>query len=45
MKGRGAKNWLLLKHRDDSARTGYDLLGQSSASVLSGRSLDEIAKG
>jgi bifunctional non-homologous end joining protein LigD len=45
MKGRGAKNWLLLKHRDDNARTGYDLLGERSASVLSGRSLDEIAKG
>ncbi len=45
MKGRGAKNWLLLKHRDDGARTGYDLLGESPDSVLSGRSLDEIAKG
>lgn len=45
MKGRGDKNWLLLKHRDDNARAGYDLLGESPVSVLSGRSLDEIAKG
>jgi bifunctional non-homologous end joining protein LigD len=45
MKGRGAENWLLLKHRDESARSGYDLVGEAPDSVLSGRSLDQIAKG
>jgi bifunctional non-homologous end joining protein LigD len=45
MKGRGIENWLLLKHRDKSARSGYDLVGEAPDSVLSGRSLDQIAKG
>jgi hypothetical protein len=45
MKGRGIENWLLLKHRDESARSGYDLVGEAPDSVLSGRSLDQIAKG
>lgn len=43
MKGRGRKNWLLLKHRDQSARPGYSVVEASPGSVLSGRSLQEIA--
>ena len=45
MKGRGEKNWLLLKHRDGSARPGESIIEKAPDSVLSGRTLDEIAKG
>ena len=44
MKGRGPKNWLLLKHRDGSARPGYELTAEEPDSVLSGRTLEEIAE-
>ena len=37
-------NWLLIKHRDDDARDGDDLL-KDPESIASGRSLDEIAAG
>ena len=43
MKGRGDKNWLLIKHRDDSARPGSNLTAEAPDSVATGRSLDEIA--
>lgn len=43
MKGRGDKNWLLLKHRDPSARPGVSVVNGSPDSVLSGRSLEQIA--
>ncbi len=43
MKGRGANNWLLLKHRDDSARPGYDIVKEAPNSAATGRSLEEIA--
>lgn len=45
MKGRGAKNWLLLKHRDKEARSGHSVVDTLPDSVLTGRSLDEIAGG
>jgi hypothetical protein len=44
MKGRGEKNWLLLKHRDDSARPGLSIIQEAPDSVLTGRRLDEIAE-
>jgi bifunctional non-homologous end joining protein LigD len=43
MKGRGDKNWLLVKHRDESARPGADILQEAPDSVATGRSLEEIA--
>lgn len=43
MKGRGEKNWLLIKHRDATARSGSSVTEDAPDSVASGRSLDEIA--
>jgi bifunctional non-homologous end joining protein LigD len=43
MKGRGEKNWLLLKHRDEAARPGVSVINEAPDSVASGRSLDQIA--
>ena len=34
--------WLLLKRRDDAARPGSDVVAELPASVLSGRTLDEL---
>jgi DNA ligase D-like protein (predicted 3'-phosphoesterase) len=34
--------WLLLKRRDDEARPGSDVASEQPASVLSGRTLDEL---
>ncbi len=38
-------SWLLIKHRDDSARSGNGLLQEDDRSVASGRTLEEIAAG
>ena len=43
MKGRGEKNWLLLKHRDDAARPGASILDEARDSVATGRTIEEIA--
>jgi bifunctional non-homologous end joining protein LigD len=45
MKGRGEKNWLLIKHRDGAARPGSSITQDAPDSVATGRSLDEIAAG
>lgn len=34
--------WLLVKRRDEHARPGYDVVVEEPASVLSGRTLDEL---
>jgi DNA ligase D-like protein (predicted 3'-phosphoesterase) len=34
--------WLLVKRRDDEARPGSDIVAEQPASVLSGRTLDEV---
>jgi DNA ligase D-like protein (predicted 3'-phosphoesterase) len=34
--------WLLVKRRDDEARPGSDIVAEQPASVLSGRTLDEL---
>jgi len=43
MKGRGKKNWLLLKHRDGAARPGSDITSEAPDSAATGRSLEQIA--
>jgi DNA ligase D-like protein (predicted 3'-phosphoesterase) len=41
----GAKSqWLLIKRRDVEARPGYDVAADQPASVLSGRTLDELLR-
>lgn len=44
MKGRGPKNWLLIKQRDDESRPAYSVTEQEPNSVATGRSLEEIAR-
>jgi bifunctional non-homologous end joining protein LigD len=43
MKGRGAKNWLLLKHKDEEARPGYDITAEMPDSAATARTIEEIA--
>jgi DNA ligase D-like protein (predicted 3'-phosphoesterase) len=43
--GRGVRSqWLLIKRRDDEARPGSDIVAEHPASVLSGRTLDEVLR-
>lgn len=37
--------WLLIKRSDDHARSGSDVVAEQPASVLSGRTLDELLRG
>ena len=42
----GAKaQWLLIKRRDEHARRGSDIVAERPGSVLTGRTLDEVAPG
>ncbi len=34
--------WLLIKRRDDAAQAGSDVVSEQTASVLSGKTLDEV---
>ena len=39
----GAKaQWLLIKRRDEQARSGSDVVAEQPCSVLSGRTLDDV---
>jgi bifunctional non-homologous end joining protein LigD len=42
MKGRGIKNWLLLKHKDEEARPGSDITAERPESVSSGRTIEQV---
>lgn len=42
---RGKAQWLLIKHRDESAQRGSDVVAGFDTSVLSGRAMEEIAEG
>jgi bifunctional non-homologous end joining protein LigD len=39
----GENNWLLIKHRDEAARPGSNIEAEAPDSVISGRSLEQIA--
>ena len=43
MKGRGEKNWLLIKHRDEAARPGASIVTEAPDSVATGRAIEQIA--
>lgn len=45
MKGRGEKNWLLIKHKDEDSRPGSAIVDEAPLSVSSGRSIEEVAVG
>jgi bifunctional non-homologous end joining protein LigD len=42
---RGRAQWLLIKHRDHLAMEGADIVAAVQTSVVSGRTMEEIAKG
>ena len=42
-KWQGENNWLLIKHRDDDARPGFNVEVEAPDSVATGRSLEQIA--
>ena len=45
-RGTGSKpQWLLIKHKDEFAEPGSDVVAENMTSVTTGRSMDEIAEG
>ena len=43
--GSSKPQWLLIKHRDEEARDDIDIVAETSTSVATGRTMDEIAAG
>jgi bifunctional non-homologous end joining protein LigD len=41
----GRPQWLLIKHRDEFARSDHDVVDEQTTSVTTGRSMEEIAGG
>lgn len=44
MKGKESKEWLLIKHKDDAVEKGDEFAAEDSKSVVSGRSMEQIAE-
>ena len=42
---RGRAQWLLIKHRDAFAKDGFDIVAAATTSIVTDRSMDEIAAG
>jgi bifunctional non-homologous end joining protein LigD len=42
---RGRAQWLLIKHRDQYAQDGFDVVEKATTSIVTGRTMDEIARG
>ena len=42
---RGRAQWLLIKHRDAFAKRGFDIVADANTSIVTGRTMDEIARG
>jgi len=40
----GRAQWLLIKHRDETADDSYDVTAEATTSVVSGRTMDEIGE-
>ena len=43
-RGKGKPAWLLIKHRDEAARPGSDIVAEETTSVATGRTMAEIAQ-
>ncbi|HJR67099.1 MAG TPA: non-homologous end-joining DNA ligase [Gemmatimonadaceae bacterium] len=43
--GSSKPQWLLIKHRDDEARNDIDIVAETTTSVATGRTMEEIATG
>ena len=41
---RGRAQWLLIKHRDAFAKEGFDIVADANTSIVTGRTMDEIAR-
>ena len=42
---RGRAQWLLIKHRDAFAKYGFDIVEEATTSIVTGRTMEEIARG